>query len=90
MHMHNFVKNAHMAETIAYFKHTSMHAQSAVSLNYRKGQGFVDAWISDVSMECMWAQPLAVVFKHSDTLDIHDGIMYYYTILLGLRQLHIG
>ena len=24
MHMHNFVKNAHLAETIAYFKHTSM------------------------------------------------------------------
>jgi len=22
--MHNFVKNAHLAETIAYFKHTSM------------------------------------------------------------------
>ena len=32
-------------------------------------------------MECMRAQPLAVVFKHSDTLDIHDGIMYYYNFI---------
>ena len=73
--------------------------QSAVSLNFRKGRAhtcFVDSLAIHASTKHVWALPIADVqwygtFKHSDVIEIRDGIIFdFYMGLSHIQVPHSG